>query len=703
MSSPFRGRAIGWTIAAAVLFAPVPLLGQGPPAPDACDSAASAEPDDALAAARQLIARGESCDDQSAFAHALDRLGTELFRREAPAEAWYLAARARFALAQRGAIARTGPHLTLGMSYAQGAVAALREALRQDSTYAPAATLLANTELRRLARVDDDADAELIRRASGAGADADLLLSRMRREIDWRIPDSALALVDRAFASGADSALVELERARALLMLGRLADGAAAWLDGLASAMSDSARAAYQRDLAWVATDREMETFDSVMAEPPAARRAWGAEFWERRGAADFRSAAERLADHEERVRFALREFAVRDRNRDYNKAMGYHSDQHLIDDRGIVYIRHGPPTRIIRSGENAFLKCPVYSWLYDAGPDRGLVVHFRPYFSLMISPRRFCAYHDFKLVPGGVWVDRNVWQIAKYDSLYARWLGERRPTVRRRLGRQVVAEDLDRMVLAVTTDADPHRFARELHGVVRSYGLSDPSRILVAFSLPPDGLGLVGHGASEAIPLRLRVTALPREGSAVTLDTTILYDASRHLRPDQWLVGYVELPAPGAHYEVRTLMTGADPSAGSFHIQPAVEVPATMPGQPTVSALVLGTAASELRWPTLAGGFPLSPLDGYKVGSDVELFLEVHGLPAGAAADVELSLAPTTAPRREAVQLRSTEHAKGTTLTVRRSLSLAKVKPGLYILRAEVRLPDGQSISREQTLGVGN
>ena len=587
------------------------------------------------------------------------------------------------------------------MSYAQGAVAALREALHHDSTYAPAARLLADPELRRLARLNDNGDAELIRRTSRASGDAGLLLSLAARELEWRRPDSALAFAARAADAGGDIALVELIRARGLLMQGRLQDGETAWLDGFVAAQSGAAVAAYRQDLGWIATDLELSAVDSLVNNPTLDRRRWARTFWARRGAADFRPPAARLAEHEKRVRFARREFAVRNEHRDYNSTMPFRSDQQLIDDRGVVYIRHGPPSHIVETGGTGPGSCPVYSWIYDSGPDSGLMVHFRPFFSLLISPRRFCAYADFKMVPGGVWVDANVRQLAQYDTLYAKWIGENRHVERKRLERRVIATDVDRLKLAVTTDADPHHFERDLHAVVRSYPLSDPGRILVAFALPPDGLGRIDHAGSAAIPLRLRVAALPRTEPPVTLDTTILYDASRHLRPDQWLVGYAELPVSPGRYEVRTLATGADPKAGSFRLQPGVEVTEAAAGKPTVSALVLGTSASELRWPTAAGDFPLSPIDGYRLGSEIEIYLEASGLPSNARAEVRFTLAPVSKSKRNAVQLRSTEQATGTTLIVRRSLNLTGVDPGLYTLRAEVTLPNGRKVDREQRLGI--
>lgn len=690
---------------AALLTAP--LLAQGPagPAPDCASGVSTDAPGDALAAARALVAAGEACNDRGELSRALDRLGTELFRRNPPAEAWYLAGRARLALARMGAIAKAGPGQPIGMSYAQGAVAALREALHQDSSFAPAAALLASPELRRLARVDDDADAALLQRASVGTNDPALLLALANRQIEWHQPDSALGLVARALHAGGDPSLALLTLGRALLLAGLLADGQAAWLDGLGAARSDSAVAAYRRDVSWLLTDPEAEGLDSAMALDSAARRRWGEAFWARRAAADFRSPAARLAEHEERIRFALSEFPLRQSKRDYNKAMPFHSNQDLVDDRGVIYIRHGPPTHILLSGRNAswdtgLQPCPVYSWLYDDGPDHGLVVHFRPFFSLLMSKRRFCSSSDFKIVPGDVWIDHNAALLAQYDSTYAKWLQESRPRERERLQRLVREKDVDRINLAVSTDADPHHFNRDLQAVTRAYGLADPGRILVAFALPPGGLGRIHARSGEAIPLRLQLVALPGAGTPATLDTTFLYDASRPLLADQWLVGYVELRTPPGRYELRSLETGTDPDAGSFTLQPGVNVPHSFLSGPTVSALLLGSATSELHWPSASGPFPLSPLNSYPAGGTVEIYLEAHGLIPDGLVNLTLSLVPV-ADTGKAIRVSTTERATGTILVVRRSIRLDRTRPGRYDLSAAIRLSDGRTITREQELVV--
>lgn len=650
--------------------------------------------------ARAEIELGEACHDAAAFDRALSELSPAQYGRSSPAEAWYLAGRAKFGLARLGEMATAQAHHIVGHSYAEGALVALRRALERDSSHVAAAALLANPELRRLARESGGDDLAVVRNAAGlAPSDAELLRRWTELELRRGDPDSAVAAAGRLLEAGGDSALALLFRARGLLALGRLDEGYDSWMLGLARTRDATGRAAYREDVAWIATDTELAAFDSAGTE---GLPAWAETFWTRRAASAFRSSGERLAEHERRIRFALEEFPLRRDERDYNKAMPYRSAQSMVDDRGVVYVRHGSPAHILRSRSAGIFNCPIQSWMYDAGADRGLIVHFRPFFSLLISPRRFCATADFKLVPGGVWLDGHRGMVARYDSAYAEWIGDQRPIHGKRRERAIVRESVDRLALAVLTDAQPHTFARELDARVRSYGVALPSRLVIAYGVPSTSLTPVELSGRRTLPLRLRVMAMPRDGGApVTLDTTQFFDGRRHLEPDQWVVGSLELDCPPGEYEVRALMTSADPEAGSFMLEVPVEVPTLEPGRSAVSALMLGTWSTELRWPAPGGDFPLGAMHGYRQGGALELLLLADGLAPDRQVEVRIRIAPSTDEDDEVLELRSDEQPNGTQLVLRRSIGLERLEPGRYVLTAEIRPEGGERFSRKQRFTV--
>ncbi len=123
-----RGVALALLVAAVAAGTP-PLHAQGAAAPDGqCPVPPVGSVADPLVAARRLVAGAEACRDAGAFEHGLDLLDPLLYRRDAPAEAWYLAGRAKLGLAELEAVPRWRDHQRPGTSYAQGARRALAEA-----------------------------------------------------------------------------------------------------------------------------------------------------------------------------------------------------------------------------------------------------------------------------------------------------------------------------------------------------------------------------------------------------------------------------------------------------------------------------------------------------------------------------------------------------------------------------------------------
>ncbi len=197
------------------------------------------------------------------------------------------------------------------------------------------------------------------------------------------------------------------------------------------------------------------------------------------------------------------------------------------------------------------------------------------------------------------------------------------------------------------------------------------------------------------AFALRLRLVALPARGFPVTLDTTLLYEADRALRPDHGVLGLLELPVVPGAWEVRSMITDHRPGAGSTGWQAELEVPAA--GEPSVSALVLGTAWSELEWASPAGPFPLSPLNAYARDDEVALFAEATGLGEAAAAEVRMRVSHAGRPGRTVLELRSEEPVAGGRIRVLRTIGLARLAAGAYLLQVEVRAPGGIVAARAQ------
>ena len=227
--------------------------------------------------------------------------------------------------------------------------------------------------------------------ASPIGWDADLLLARGRLERFAGHPDSAVVAFRRAarLAWRPDEALLELARTTPLTgpidgRRGRSIREATRRHYLAAAATSDSRVAAMlRRDLEPILQREELEAFDGLA---PGERGAWLAEFWASRDALDLREPGSRLAEHLRRWDVARREFRLPPFRRRYRWGIEtWQSGDGELDDRGIVYVRHGEPTlRIVwpRSRPSTSRTDPLTrnygneSWRYDR-PDGTLTLHF--------------------------------------------------------------------------------------------------------------------------------------------------------------------------------------------------------------------------------------------------------------------------------------------------------------------------------------
>jgi tetratricopeptide (TPR) repeat protein len=202
---------------------------------------------------------------------------------------------------------------------------------------------------------------------------AHLILGRAHRTASQEA--RALDAFDRFEAAGGDPSTAALERARSLAGLGRLDAAAAAYLRG-AELDAEATRHVYRRDLAWVAADSELVTFDSV---PPNLLSRWISDFWAIRDAEAVRRPGERLREHLRRWSHAYRRFRVVDpeRKTDFRTVMNpdigpckeggaksidnltfedparlqdARRRERLLDHRGVVYMRHGEPAARIQA-----------------------------------------------------------------------------------------------------------------------------------------------------------------------------------------------------------------------------------------------------------------------------------------------------------------------------------------------------------------
>ena len=256
--------------------------------------------------------------------------------------------------------------------------------------YAPAALTLAALALGLRDTAFFAGARDALRRADAAHSlpGADLLLPRGRLERAAGEADSATAVFARAGAdSGSAASLARLELARTRFAIGA-PGGDSAYYDGAAT--DDAAVvAAYRADLAPIASDSELARFD---ASGGGDRAAFLRRFWTDRDHVELRPDGERIREHYRRLLYARRHFALTIARRHYGDDDAYRSGSEELDDRGVIYVRHGEP--VTRLKPFVFGLMPNETWRYGRA-DGDLLFHF----SAGYDDRGGGDLYDYRLV----------------------------------------------------------------------------------------------------------------------------------------------------------------------------------------------------------------------------------------------------------------------------------------------------------------
>lgn len=172
--------------------------------------------------------------------------------------------------------------------------------------------------------------------------------------------------------------------AREHLRGGKTREGLAAYLRGAERAEQPSDRELYARDIGWLATRTELTVFRQAEAGP---RVEFLRSFWTSRDAAQGLGEGERLAEHVRRLDAAAADYRIdpkRGRPPVMRVASGgttawpitsglrdYVPMQGELDDRAVIFIRHGAPAARTVSGTAG-----IESWTYERDGE-SVTVHF--------------------------------------------------------------------------------------------------------------------------------------------------------------------------------------------------------------------------------------------------------------------------------------------------------------------------------------
>ncbi len=604
----------------------------------------------------------------------------------------------------------------IGRDHVAGARRAFGAALEADPAFAPAAV-----ELGKLALASRDPDdlagaaAALDRVAAAPDATAETL--RLASEVALAVGDSAAAGARaRAYATapGRDASLAGLDLARAELEAGRAAEGWAAYTAGLDS-LTDAGADAYLADLGPLSEDASAADWQSL---PLGGRATWLRHYWVARAAAAGRTPAAVLTEHERRLRFAQQHYP-RTSRRAVTAATPdavAHAVASGLDDRGILYVRHGAPDRVVRTPVSGC--APHESWLYqaDGGP---LIYHFVSLnraneYVLVADPLAGCGDGSARA--------RELGALADLDGRYAAL--EAQANLAGVGGTRSVAEEFNTDLARLVTERRGEAieglresgYRPRAKDVVSFYydtyafrGASGRTDLVAALAIPGGALRgrEAGQGVRYAADVAFAVLDTVTAGTWQS-DTTLDFMAPRAFGARENLRVAVELPVPpGRAYadRVSVRLPGQDAEGGYGG---ALAVPSFRGDTLMVSDLVLAEPAGH-GWRRGGVELGLVPPRQYTRGP-ISLFYELYNLRADSTYTTRIRVISlggkdlfgalkrlfTGGGAALSVSFRDVAHPRSDgTVQVLRHVDLGQLSPGAYRMEVETR-SGGRTVRRE-------
>jgi len=635
---------------------------------------------------------------------------------------WYWLGRAELAIGEASFIPLENIKEVLGVDALSKGAKAFAHAVEVDPSFSRALVDLANTALQqRIApRLDLAQRALRLAAATPAGRTAPVELARGRVELELDERDSALTAFRAYLAVGGDSGVGGVEVARTLALLGRPDSAVAAYFAATHARETPEARAAFRRDLAWIATPEELAAYDRLAADSVAP---WLRRFWSERDVKDARRPGARLVEQFRRYAYARANYRLSTRHRHYDITEPFRDTaQTEFDDRGVIYMRHGAPDAVARYTAPGIE--PNETWVYHRPPpEHDLVFNF------------VAAGHvqDYKLVESLL----DVYGFAAGVVLQTRpdiptsvvfgLLNSRSAIapIYERLADQGTASrgpllaeeraDRERDIrIGTTTDDYALRFDHDLDPMVSSFVLADTARhpvLHVVFALPATQLRSFPAPGGVGYPLEFRVVVYDSMYRRVAgLDTLRVFRSGAPIPDDGFLTEQLSVPVPPGRYHFHFVVEELQADAGALVSAQPVDVPRTDAGF-SASDLVLGLAGSGLVLHQPGGDIALDPLMRYPRDGTVEVYYELYGLPRGAAVPTRLTVEPAGG-RSFLQRLFGGGHGVNleySTVTdsagqapVRQRIVLAGLAPGRYRITITFKDPGGRrQLARQELFDI--
>ena len=622
----------------------------------------------------------------------------------------------------------------------------------------------------------------LQREVRRSDADPNALLAWARHLRTLQDYHRAIGMFNRAGESGVDRSVLALDRARTLLAVGDTAAASAAYWAG-AGQLTAAGRERYRFDLWWIAEPEDLAVFDET---PDNAIQAWLQRFWNARDAEAANVRGERLTEHLRRWVIVYERYRTLSPWTDlfwsrvetkfdqgpclstdakfYERlwqqpptlSADLRSHEPILDHRGMIYLRHGEPTRIITSGGRAgapvrrrTLGDPYHaappafgptgvplpwstravgevptttdgpsgeSWLYWWNGDLHLL-HFRGSTAL----GGYGATTLTEATPSYLLSNTAIASslpIKEYYAMAERIRGWNDSSVFGPNGPRSFAAHRDNPSCFNEVRAVAARSARDEHASINHDSDTPPnflgynsvgqmfalgvaadqsSGVLATFAIPgavltPEPLDDGQVGYSIA----WRIVAYDKAANQTfSVDTVRRFVTPRALSAREFLTGYTEFGLRAGTWQIATR---ASQVGGATVLQDLHAVRVDGGTSVTLSDIVMGRPGHPEWTATDNLPFPLNYPNGWFPGEAAELFFEVRGVADRTAYQTIVEVRPVGGKAEAAIRIQSTDPASGEVTRVRKTLGLTQLAPGRYTLVVTVEY-QGKQASREREI----
>ena len=667
-----------------------------------------------------LLAAGKRVQNGDTLLASTAQFYEVVIRRPHWPYGWYGLGLAKLELYRLGAGETRSAHQPAGSGWLAGAQSAFERALREEPTFSPAVSALSETVLVDPTKEGSAEALEILRRYEqlrDPDTTTSLALSRLYLARDSFA--QARRLAERYLAQGGDTGVALWESARAAFGEGESTAGSRLYYEGAARLTSRESFVLYAEDIGLIADSSERLEFASI---PGEVRATWLKGLWSRREQVAGRPAGTRLPEHFRRVQYARRHFATHATLTQYSYAQIYRNAPRGLDDRGVIYIRHGEPDErsnyVGRPGTY-----PNESWLYFR-PEGNLVLHFAAMrntgFRLIenltaiveradtVSPALAAEIYESRAGLDPLYL--------RLASLYEMEAARARSRVQEAqlVNPTLLQRDRQRIraaiALGTTTDSDPIDLDRSWSPITQVFGVPSTTLgqagllVVIALPAPADLTPILLPGGGAGYVVRLRTTAADDSGrTTLDVDSLVRLRTPRPLEKAEFLTLVRSYTLSVGTQRVRVIVADSAGEHGAVRVLSGVPAVDLSTPNLAMSDLVVGREESGVTWTSPNGtSIPLQPLNAWRTTDAMAINFEVSGLSAGQPYKVRIGIADlgadTTQPPKASVEFDN--QASGARELVTQSLGLRSLRPGRYLLTATVSAGD-RVIRRERRVTV--